>query len=100
MIQIDGSRRRVHIKFVSAEKMQSAFQNIQGQQEYKPDNSEISIVTIELAGLCTRHVRVANLPPEMYDSVLRDAMSNYGDVKGIKEDLTDTRYRMESELWK
>jgi len=29
MIQIDGPRRRVHIKFASAERMQSTLQNIQ-----------------------------------------------------------------------
>ena len=65
MIQIDGPRRRVYIKFVSAERMQSILQNIQGQQEYKHENGEISIVRVELAGMGVRRVRIANLPPEV-----------------------------------
>jgi len=92
-IQIDGPRRRVYVKFVSAEKRQSTFQNIQGQQEYKHDNGEISIVTVELAGLGLRHVRVTNLPLEIEDSVLHDTVSKYDDVKGIKEEQWSRTYR-------
>ena len=73
--------------------MHSAFQNLQGQHEYKHDNGEISIVTVELAGLGTKHVRVANLPPEIHDSVLRDTMSKHSDVKGIKEEQWSRIYR-------
>ena len=54
MIQIDGSHRQVYIKFISADKMQLILQNIQGQQEYKHKNGEISIVKVELAGMGVR----------------------------------------------
>jgi hypothetical protein len=93
MIQIDGPRKRVYIKFVSAERMQSTLQNIQGQQEYKHDNGEISIVKVELAGMGVRRVRVAGLPPEVKEPVLRDAMSKYGDVKDIQEEQWPNQYR-------
>jgi len=86
MIQIDGPRRRLYIKFVSAERMQSILQNIQGQQAYKHDNGEISIVKLELAAMSVRRVRVAGLPPEVKKPVLRDAMSKYGSVKDIQEE--------------
>jgi len=103
MVQKDGPCRRVYIKFVSAERMQSILQNIQGHQEYKHDNGEISIVNVELAGTGVRRVRVAGLPPEVKEPVLRDAMSKYGDVKDIRKNNglynIDTRYRMESKLW-
>jgi len=95
--------RRVYIKFVSAEIMQSILQNIQTQQEYRHDNCEISIVKVELAGMGVRRVRVAGLPPEVNEPVLRDAMSKCGDIKDIQEEQLpiniDTRYRMESKLW-
>jgi hypothetical protein len=65
MIQIDGPRRRVYIKFVSAERMQSILLDIHGQQEYKHDDGEISIVTVELASMGVRRARVANLPLEV-----------------------------------
>ena len=93
VIQIDGPRKRVYIKFVSAERMQSKLQNIQGQQEYKYDNGEISIVKVELAGMGVRRVRLAGLPPEVKEPVLRDAMSKYGDVKDIQEEQWPNQYR-------
>jgi hypothetical protein len=93
MIQIDDPRRRVYIKFVSAERLQSILQDIQGQQEYKHDNGEISIVTVELASMGARRVRVANLPPEVQDTVIRDTMSKHGDVKDIKEEQWSRQYR-------
>jgi len=74
MIEIDGPRRRVYIKFVSAERLQSILQNIQGQQEYKHDNGEISIVKVELAGMGVRRDTLAGLPPEVKEPILRDAM--------------------------
>jgi hypothetical protein len=41
----------MYIKFVSAERMQSILQDIQGQQEYEHDNGEIYVVTVELASM-------------------------------------------------
>lgn len=40
-----------------------------------------------------RQVRVENLPPEVPDTRLRDAMSTYGDVKTITEDRWSKDYR-------
>jgi hypothetical protein len=39
--------RRMYIKFVSAERIHSILQDIQGQQEYEHDNGEISVVTVQ-----------------------------------------------------
>jgi len=90
----DGwTRRRVYIKFVSAERMQSILQNIQEQQEYKHDNGEISIMKVELAGMGVILVRVAGLPPEVKESVVGDAMSKYGDVKDIQDEQWPKQYR-------
>ena len=98
-MQIDGPRRRVYIKFVSAERMQSILQNIQGQQEYNHDNGEIPIVKVELAGMGVRRVRVAGLPPEVKEPVLRDAMSKYEDVKIIQEEQWPNQYRYKASNW-
>jgi hypothetical protein len=40
-----------------------------------------------------RRVRVANLPPEVPDRVLRDKMSKYGEVKDISEEHWSRMYR-------
>ena len=55
MVQIDGIKRQVFIKFVDSESA--------GRVEYKYPNGELSIVSIDIAGMGTKPVRVANLPP-------------------------------------
>jgi hypothetical protein len=42
LIQIDGPRRRVYIKFISEEQMRVTLHATGGQQEYKHENGEIS----------------------------------------------------------
>jgi hypothetical protein len=93
MIQIDGPHRPVYVKFTSGERLQTIFRNIQGRQEYKHETGEISEVQIELAGLGIRRVRIANLPPEVEDNVIRDVMAKYGDVREITEDYWSLSYR-------
>jgi hypothetical protein len=56
-----------------------------GQLDFRRDNGEISVVQIELAGTGTRRVRIANLPPKLSDRAIRETLSNYGEVKEIRE---------------
>jgi hypothetical protein len=46
---------------------------IAGQVEYKYAKDEIFQVTVALAGVGTKRVRIANLTPEIPNEVLRDA---------------------------
>jgi hypothetical protein len=41
---------------------------------------EVFQVTVALAGMGTKRVRIANLPPEIPNDVLRDALAPYGKV--------------------
>ena len=84
-MQIDGPRRRVYIKFVSAERMPSILQNINGQQEYKRDNGEVSIVKLELVGLGVRRVIVAGLPPKLKEPVLRTQCQNMATCRTFRK---------------
>jgi hypothetical protein len=56
-----------------------------GQAEYKHENEEIYHVTIEMAGMGTKRVRLANLPLETPDEAVRLAFSTYGEIKEIQE---------------
>jgi hypothetical protein len=49
MIQIDGTRRQVFIKFTHSTLLHNVLTETNGQQEFKHDNGELSQVTIELA---------------------------------------------------
>jgi hypothetical protein len=50
MIQVDGQRRRVYIKFFDNERMQTVLRTLLGQLEYHHDNGELSLVRIEITG--------------------------------------------------
>ena len=65
VVQIDGPKRHVYIKFRGSERMQKVLQSTGGQVEYRHTNSEISVVRISAAGMGIRRVRIANLPLEV-----------------------------------
>jgi len=54
-----------------------------GRAEYEYPNGELSIVSIDLAGMGTKHVRIANLPPEVHNDVLRATLALNGKVLEI-----------------
>jgi hypothetical protein len=64
-----------------------------GQVEYLHTNGEISIVRLEMAGLRMRKVRIANLPPEVSDAVIRTALSSYGEVQDVQTETWSRSYR-------
>ena len=93
MIQIDGRRRRVFIKFTNGIRMHRLLQDTAGTQEFKHDTGELSQVNISIAGMGFRKVRIANLPPEVPDRTIRDNLAKYCEVKDIKEELWTKAYR-------
>jgi hypothetical protein len=66
IIQIDGLKRHVYIKFSDPSLVQDVLTSTKGQAEYRHKNGEISKVRIEAVGLGMRKVRIANLPPEFH----------------------------------
>jgi len=63
VIQIDGPLRKVDVKFVNTECMMRVLQPIQFDLDFHHENGIISKVTIEIAGVGSRRVRVTTLPP-------------------------------------
>jgi hypothetical protein len=64
-----------------------------GQAEYKHHTGELSVVTIGSAGMGTKRVRIANLPPEVQDDALRATLIPYGTVMTIQEEMWSKKYR-------
>jgi hypothetical protein len=93
MIQIDGPRRRVFIKFINGVRMDRLLQDTARTQEFKHDTGELSQVHISNAGMGIRKVRIANLPPEVPVRTIKDNLAEYGEVKDIKEELWKKAYR-------
>jgi hypothetical protein len=66
IIQIDGPRRSVYIKFHSFLSIPLAvLQETIGGVEFRHGNGELSVVPVELAGMGVRRIRLASLPPEV-----------------------------------
>ena len=93
MVQIDGPRRRVYLKFTDNERVHTVLRATNGQSEFRHDNGEISHVQIELAGMGKRRIRIANLPPEVSDGSIRATLAKYGNVNEIHEESWSRKYR-------
>jgi hypothetical protein len=53
MVQTDGPRRRVYVKFNDSERVHTVLRATNGQKEFRHVNGEISHAPIELAGMGT-----------------------------------------------
>ena len=62
MIQIDGTKREVYVKFMDDEYVQNILRTTKGHTDYRHVTGEISQVRIDFAGMGSRRVRIANLP--------------------------------------
>ena len=70
MIQIDDIKQQVFIKFVDNESVHALLRDTSGRVEYKYPSRELSIIIIGMEGMGTKHVLVANLPPELSNDTL------------------------------
>jgi len=93
MIQIDGSKRHVYIKFTEEDSMDKILQATGRQKEYKQDTGDLSQVTIEITGPGIKKFRKANLPLDTKESDIRDSLSEKGELRGIKEEMWASVYR-------
>ena len=75
MIQIDGTKRQDYIKLIDNVYVQALLRETNGHAKYKHHNGVLSIVNIEVVGMGTKRVRIANLPPELKEHALRTALT-------------------------
>jgi hypothetical protein len=93
MVQIDDVKRHIYIKLADTESVPALLQDTAGQAEYKYPSGELSIVNITLAGLGTKRVRIANLPPEVSNDTLRETLAPYGKIVAIQNERWSKTYR-------
>jgi hypothetical protein len=83
MIQIDGIKRQVYVKLSKKYYMLSIINGTRGRGAYKHHTGEISPVKVAVARMSYKKILVANLPPEVLDDTLRDALAPFGQVSNI-----------------
>jgi len=93
IIQIDGFKRHVYIKFTEEQSMSKIIRATGGQKEYKHETGEITQVTIEIAGLGVKKFRIVNLPVETNEYDFRTSLSKYGVEKTIRQETWAPVYR-------
>jgi hypothetical protein len=75
MIQVDGIKRQVFIKMTNIDKVQAVINVTGGKIDYTYPSGQILTVTLAVAGLGTKRIQVANLPPDVPYDELRAAMT-------------------------
>jgi hypothetical protein len=93
MIQIDGTKRQVFIKLAEKQSVVNRLHPTAGQEECKHHTVEITQVAISEAGMGFKRIRVANLPPEVKEEVLKAALAPYWTVMDIREEKWSRVYR-------
>jgi hypothetical protein len=93
MIQLDCLLRRVYIKFNNSDRAFSVFQETVGLREFPHDHGELSTVCVDWADMDVRLVRLANLPPDVDDRIIRGTLGPYGEVTEIHEGFCSKAYR-------
>jgi sRNA-binding regulator protein Hfq len=92
MIQIDGTKRHVYIKLVTEQMVYKILQDTNGHMTYKHADGLISTVLIEIAGMGTKSIRIANLPPEVPEHKIQAAMTPYGKIISMRNEICARTY--------
>jgi len=92
MVQIDGPKPRVWIKFRDNGRMQDVLHSTGGHVEYRHTNGDVWS-PISTAAMGTRRVCIANLTPEVLDGVLQLVLSGCREVMDIQAESWSRLYR-------
>ena len=93
MIQIDGVRRQVFIKMANSEKVLAVLRDKGEQVDYMYPTGETFSVSLAVAGMGMKRVRIANLPPEVPNDTLKASLAPYGKVIEVQIEKWSNVYR-------
>jgi len=98
IIPVDGPKRCVYIKITNEDRLKEVLKYTNGLCEYKHENGEISQVRVEVAGMGTKKLRIAGLPPEIKEHRLKNILPNLEKLFEYRMNCgllrTDTKYTM------
>jgi hypothetical protein len=85
MIQIDGIRRQVYIRFIDLSSVHDILRAINGETVYKHVTGEVSLVRLMEAGMGSKRIRLANLSPEVSKTISVLLCRNLGPFKPYRK---------------
>jgi len=93
MIQVDGPKRCVYIKFTNEDRLKEVLQDTNGLCEYKHENGEISQFRVEVAGMGTKKLPINGLPLEIKEHTVKEHLTKFGEIIRIRDELWAAAYR-------
>lgn len=93
-IQLNSRDRSIYVKVISPSLYDKLLQSNTLPQDFKYESGEITKVNISAADTQTITVRCFNLPPEVPQSVLRNALSKYGTVRDVRDEKWSSQYML------
>ena len=79
--------------------MHALLRDTSGRVEYKYPSRELSIITIDMEGMGTKHVLIANLPPELSNDTLSESLASFGKVLNLQAKMWSKAYRYLVSNW-
>jgi hypothetical protein len=89
-IKIDGSKRRVYIKCTDSKQLDTLVKRTNGNVH---TDGTISQIHIGHAGMGSRTVRDANLPPDLNNGTMKRALRQYVTILSINDEIWSSVYR-------
>jgi hypothetical protein len=93
MVQTDGTRRQIFIKFTELHFVHDILNATNGVTVCKHTTGEISPVRLMIAGMETKRIQLAKLHPELPNTTILNALSQYGYVQSIQDETSAKHYR-------
>jgi hypothetical protein len=84
MIQIDGIKHQVHIKFTDTKQADALVKGTNGNVPYVHTDGTILLVLIDHASMGFSTVQIANLPPELPNDTIKLALGQCGTILALK----------------
>ena len=92
MIQLNTQEKSIYIKVISPNLYEKLTHKHEGIKDFKYENGERTAVKISKADSVAITVRIFNLPPEVPNTLVTNALNRYGVIKSVRNEQWSTSF--------